>query len=408
MPQHPSPLPPVFVLSLPRSGSTLMRYVLDTHQDVCSPAEIHLGNLCDTLYQVVESTLGQTVPEERRGLEVLVEVNRLVSDVMERYAERKGKRVWCDKSPTNVAHAELLRRVFPQARFVCLYRNCMDFIQSALQGNRFKWWWKSIHPYLVRADHDHVQASASYWVDLTGALLDFEERHSAACFRLTYESLVFSPERTLGELFSFLDLDFPPELLDRVFDAEHDDGVGDSKIRFTRKIETGSVGKGIGIPVNLLAPELLERVNEVLERLDYPTIGADFNQTPSLYIPEVARGSGAASPVEASPDRLALARDFETRISRRLEESPERLKKLGASFKIVVEDLQGGVWILDPEREAEALRREDAEADCVVTLTAAILSRIVQDRLNAQEAFLRGDIRVRGDNEAAARLGLLL
>ncbi|MCA1615986.1 MAG: sulfotransferase, partial [Acidobacteria bacterium] len=77
-----APPPPFFILSTPRSGSTLMRYIVDTHPEVACPSELNLGVLCDDLYMVVALTLGQTLPDPPGSAAneraVLAEVRRIV------------------------------------------------------------------------------------------------------------------------------------------------------------------------------------------------------------------------------------------------------------------------------------------------------------------------------------------
>lgn len=401
---------PVFVLSCPRSGSTLLRYILDTHPDICSPGELNLGTLSYALYNTLFNSIGRTLPEAEREMSVLLEVNHTVSGILDRYARARGKRIWCEKSPhDNLVHSRLLADAFPDARFVCLYRNCMDFVHSALEGNRFKWWWEFIHPYLAKAEHNHVEAAALYWVDSTRKLLAFEEAQRGGAHRVTYEDLVFRPESTLEGLFTFLELPFPPDLLSRVFTSPHDEGSGDSKIRFTKQIESRSVGKGSSVPVSLLSASVLEEANRLLAALGYAQLHPDFNEIPSPYVPRDAAGESRQGPgAGAAGSEADIAQAFERRIAENLTRKAAALVRLRVTYKVVVEDLAEGVWILDLKHSGGQLRREDGEADCVVTLPGELLSAILSGAVHPQEAFLRGDIRIRGDEELAAALGFLL
>lgn len=412
-----APVPPVFVLSSPRAGSTLVRYLLDTHRDLCCPPEIHLGNLCHDLRQTLDGTLGATFPAERRDLAVLHEVRRVVEGLMERYAEAKGKRGWCDKSPQNLERMDILPLVFPEARWICLHRNCMDFVHSALEASRFLFPWGFVRPYLEREDHNRVAGLARFWTDATTRLLDFEEEHDARCFRLTYEELVFRTEETLEALFGFLGLPHEPGLAERAFVVSHDSGSGDSKIRFTRKIETSSVGRGSSIPVALLGTELLERVNRVLERAGYAILDERFSELPSPYRPDgevpAAAEVAPATPVgEASPEPGdgAVRSAFEGWIRDRLESHGTWFEDNPATYRFVLDDVPGAGYLLDPAHP-EGLRAGAGDypsADCVVTLSSDVLRRILDGALNPQEAFLYGDIRVSGDEQTALKLSLLL
>src|ERR1041384_430745 len=94
--------PPVFVLSCERSGSTLLRYIIDTHPRICSPAHLHLGQLCSSLYTSIFFSLGQGIDEALRERFVHGEIRRVVNKLMERYVSAKGKQMWCEKTTENL------------------------------------------------------------------------------------------------------------------------------------------------------------------------------------------------------------------------------------------------------------------------------------------------------------------
>ena len=196
--QMNSNAPPTFILSFTRSGSTLLRYIIDTHPDICSPGELRLGALCEMLMNVADClSLGQIAHSssaEGRTQRVYAEVNRVVSEWMSAYAQSKGKRFWCEKSPNNLSHLATLQNVFPDARYICLHRNCMDVVQSSLEKTRTGYYVN--HRYYAKNDNEvcvHVDA----WVDNTSKLLAFERRNADRCIRIRYEDLVRRPAATL-------------------------------------------------------------------------------------------------------------------------------------------------------------------------------------------------------------------
>src|ERR1700730_4284019 len=64
---------PLFVLCGPRRGSTLLRYILDTHSQIASPGEIELGALCAHLEEVIRCTQTDGVILNRFTAESLAE-----------------------------------------------------------------------------------------------------------------------------------------------------------------------------------------------------------------------------------------------------------------------------------------------------------------------------------------------
>ena len=88
--------PPVFVLCCARSGSTLLRYMLDTHPDVCCPPELHLSDLCLKLMWVFQNTADEPVKEDTVqaiSTKAFAPIRKIVSGIMDDYAQRKHKSI---------------------------------------------------------------------------------------------------------------------------------------------------------------------------------------------------------------------------------------------------------------------------------------------------------------------------
>ncbi|MDP9121738.1 MAG: sulfotransferase, partial [Acidobacteriota bacterium] len=246
---------PVFILSPARSGSTLLRIILDTHPDIYSPPELNLGQLARDLFTSIAWLEGtkELPPEENR---VVVErTGTILGELLDTYARRKGKAIWCEKSPGNLPFCDLLAQVFPDARFLCLYRHAKDVVQSCIETFRYGFP-AGFREYLRQSPGDHVEALVKYWIDMTAFELDLERRLPERTFRLRYEELVADPAGTLAPLFRFLGLAWDPALLASVFTAEHDRGPGDPYVYFTDRIRQDSVGAGRNLPVEGLPAPL--------------------------------------------------------------------------------------------------------------------------------------------------------
>src|SRR6188472_1604334 len=128
---------PVFILSCERSGSTLLRCILDTHPEIACPGELAIGRLVQALRRTIFRTVAQTdaATEEEQGEATRVEVRRIVDEILTAYVSARGKRVWCDKTPWNVLCLSDLEWVFPEARYVCLYRRGVDVAHSCLEAS---------------------------------------------------------------------------------------------------------------------------------------------------------------------------------------------------------------------------------------------------------------------------------
>ena len=265
---------PIFILSSARSGSTLLRYIVDTHPAICCPPELNLGSVCEGLYWAAYDTVARvanvSTDDERAGV-ASAEVRRVVSGLMETYKTAKGKQIWCEKTPKNLLYHEVLSTIFPDARFLCLYRNCLDVVHSCIEFCQHTPM-TELDPYFQKYPDDQITAMIAYWTDRAIMLLDCERFNPGRCFRIKYEDLVAQPAEALEPMFKFLGVSWDPRLLDSVFTEPHDEGDGDPKISKARTINQNSVGAGSTISVHRVPHDLFKQTNFILEQLGYPAV----------------------------------------------------------------------------------------------------------------------------------------
>ena len=287
---------PIFILSHARTGSTLLRYVLDAHPAICCPPEIALGGLCQKLHYTLSLTATETDDAARRR-EVTGRVRAHVDRIMGDYAARKQRARWCDKSTNNVEHLVLLREVFPDAQWICLHRNCLDVVHSLME--LFRYGYPGHYGEMVARTPDNlVEAMARTWSRATARLVAFEAEVPERCLRVTYEDLVTSPDLAVQRMLEFLDVPFDPELMRNAFSMVHDPGPGDLKVQLTSAIVRGRIGKGGQLPTRRLSDDCRREVDALHAVLGYPPI--DTGQRPAIDSILSAAGNVSRS---ISPER---------------------------------------------------------------------------------------------------------
>jgi hypothetical protein len=394
--------PPVFILSCERSGSTLLRYIVDTHPQICCPGQLYLGQLCRDLHTTIRYSLGQTfgaASEEERAQLIAAEVRRVVEELMGKYAAAKGKPRWCDKTTLNLQYLKILDSVFPDAKHLCLYRNCLDVVYSSIECSRLGFM-PELAPYVQKSPENIVAAMVENWVDKTRKLLAFEREHPQRTFRVKYEEMVLNPPATLRPMFAFLDLEWSDDLLGAVFTTQHDAGSGDRKILFSKKIEQNSLGKGATLPREDIPPELLDEMNRLHAELGYPTSDEDGDATRSVYRPSAAQ---AGEVLVATVGEI-----FERHFPQLLTGQRGNLPASDGVCKFVVSGEGGGVWTLKLAAGDWRIVAADEDADCTVEASADVMLDLVNGRLNAVAAFDQGRLYVTGNFELANNVGQLL
>jgi Sulfotransferase family len=222
--------PYVFIVGCPRSGTTLVKRILDAHPAVAITPETHWipcplrdGRGISAAGFVTEELTGALFEYFRfRRLEIRVnEVERLVeggvsytefvSAVFDLYGERRGKQVVGDKTPPYVREIRLLHSLWPEARFIHVIRDGREVALSALDwrsqadrfATRFRTW-----------AEDPLSTAALWWRRLVSIGRDDGLALGGGHFlELRYEALVEDPEGQSRRLCEFLDLPFREEML---------------------------------------------------------------------------------------------------------------------------------------------------------------------------------------------------
>jgi hypothetical protein len=276
-------LDPVFVICNGRSGSTLLRFLLDAHPELACPPETNIPALCAQLATVWSLIEGAPL-SAKRGDEppdipeaAIAGVRHTMDRMVGSYLGRREKQRYCDKSLGSARFADLLMRVYPNARFICLYRHPMDVIASGMEACPFGLNGYGFDPYIAETPGNAVLALSRFWVDNAAATLEVEERFPGRCHRLRYEDLVSDPERSAAELFSFLGVSPAPGITTACFSTERERfGPADYKIWYTSEVTGDSVGRGWSVPAGMIAEPVLITMNELAAKIGYRTVDGSW------------------------------------------------------------------------------------------------------------------------------------
>ena len=228
--------PPIFVIGCFRSGTSLLRRILDSHPRIACPPE---SKFIAPLARVLRD------PSAMRGLDsmgfdranVASALGRAASSFFVAYAEARGKPRWADKTPDYVDVLSELRELFGgDARFILLYRHGMDVAFSLANPNRN---FPAILPFARDAGGSMPVGAARFWVDQNEKIEAFRRAEPSMCHRITFESLTEDPPGTLRPMFQFLDEPWDERVLDYQR-FEHHRGIEDVEVRRRPTIERNS------------------------------------------------------------------------------------------------------------------------------------------------------------------------
>jgi len=387
---------PSFILSSARSGSTLTRFLLDTHPDIYAPGELRMGELARVLYWYGASLEGRLGLRHDENAQVLTWVREVLTSRLEAKAREQCKRMWCEKTPNNLVTLRFLTAIFPEARFICLYRHALDVAHSFLERSRFGFL-SVLERYVHRSPANTVQAAVQYWVDCTSALLDLEREKPEQTFRLRYEDIVLGPDAALPPVFGFLGVDWNPTILQAAFTTPHELGEGDRYVRYSGRIHTDSLGAGRNLPVDSLPQDLRQRMTSLLAELGYEA-------TPVPAKPAAPDDSRQVEPVADPQETPAWV--FETLVAERLGAIGRSLPPLSCTVDVL--GRRGGVWSIEIGDSVSRVI-PGGETPSRIEIQAADLLDIVHGRANARKLAEKGKILIRGElNQESLRNFLLL
>jgi protein-tyrosine sulfotransferase len=205
---EPQPDDCVIVGGCGRSGTTLVRELLDRHPRLaCGPETAFLCDLANPERVAVEWS--RDPGPIRRLAAASPDVVAFTAAFLREHAAAEGKARWCDKTPRNVRNIPRILHAFPNARFIHVVRDGRDVACSLRRHPK-----ETVrHGRVVPNTVDRPPAEgAKRWVADTSLGLAFKDH--PRCFELRYERLVTEPEATLRELCAFIVEDFDPVMLD--------------------------------------------------------------------------------------------------------------------------------------------------------------------------------------------------
>jgi Sulfotransferase family len=213
--------PAPFVVGLWRSGTTLLRMMLDAHPDMAIPPETHfVPELLKALPKRARPNASHAdkalslLTSHRRWGDFGLDADELGERLRKReplnaatalrvfyraYARGQGKKRWGDKTPNYIQSMRKISRHLPEARFVHLIRDGRDAAISRRERAVDE---PAGFPWLARRWEERILDARKQARRLEGLYLEIH-----------YEELVTEPEATLREVCEFIELDYDPAML---------------------------------------------------------------------------------------------------------------------------------------------------------------------------------------------------
>ncbi|MCC6456093.1 MAG: sulfotransferase [Caldilineaceae bacterium] len=267
---------PLFIVGRPRSGTKLLRTLLNEHLDVSiPPAETHFivpaikryglqprldgGHRFEKFYAELA---GSTFYRNMKSMGKILSKAQLQSadlsswasicEVILKFYGPKGLEhaaLWGDKTPSYLTHMALLKRAFPAARFLHILRDPRDYCLSMLKV----WGRNSL-------------LSAELWRNDIQAARQVGEQLGEDYAEIRFEKLLSAPEETLRAVCAFVGIDYLPAMVNMSLPSEN---LGDATGQ--RRIVDSNQQKYL----SQFAPDTVRRIEEIV----YP-LAIELGYTP--------------------------------------------------------------------------------------------------------------------------------
>jgi len=243
---------PIFIIGAQRSGTTLLRLMLNSHSKIAIPEE---GGFWMPLLREFKGKVDRVIGnnEVNRIIAYIkndsqfklwaldankffeeikcksnITLSELMSGLYIHYAKSQGKVIWGDKTPSFFRMIPVLSELFPDARFIHIIRDGRDLFLSWRKIDRTK---------------SNISLVALEWIyKIKKVRKAFGELDPDRSMEIRYEDLVSYPENKLKEICSFFSLNYEPIMLD--YWKRSDRYIGDhhSKLIF-RPVSSSSINK---------------------------------------------------------------------------------------------------------------------------------------------------------------------
>lgn len=196
---HEKTLQPIFIVGMPRSGSTLLEQILAAHSGVQTTDELpFIERLAIDIqqhggYPVMLSRLTQ---EQKYKLR-----DKYISQVEQYFSGSSG--CFIDKNPNNFIHIGLIKTIFPHAKIVNVMRDPLDNAMAV-----YKQYFANGHNY----SYD-LKQTAFYWQGYLHLMKHWQSVYGDSIYHVSYDQLTKEPDNGIRDLLEYCDLPFEQDCL---------------------------------------------------------------------------------------------------------------------------------------------------------------------------------------------------
>ena len=184
----------IFIVGLPRSGTSLVEQILASHSNIYGCGELTILELL-----IKRNLTNQNKFEKSKltNIENFRSINKTFIKHVEKFYQGT-KQIYTDKTPQNFMWIGIIKTIFPNAKFVHCEReakdNCLSIYKNLFDGD-INWSYKTD---TIIKYYKNYKEIMSYWT----------KDYSSSIYTIKYEDLIGNSETKIKELLKFCDVEF--------------------------------------------------------------------------------------------------------------------------------------------------------------------------------------------------------
>ena len=189
---------PIFIIGFPRSGTTLLKTILNSHPNIEVIEEKPIINkFIGVLDKEINSDLSNLKELNKEQLE---KMNVLYFDILKNYKKKDKQKIYIDKMPLNIIYVGEIFRIFPNAKFILAIRHPCDCILSSFMQN-----------FLLNdamANFTDLESTSKFYNQVMILWQQYLKKLKIKYHLVKYEDLVIDFEKSVYNLLNFLNLEW--------------------------------------------------------------------------------------------------------------------------------------------------------------------------------------------------------
>merc|ERR1719195_1353385 len=266
--------PIIFIGGVPRSGTTLMRAMLDAHPEVRCGEETRVVPRILQMKSKWMKSEKESMRLEEAGItgDVLDSaVSAFILEVVAKHGEPSSR--LCNKDPSTLKSGTYLKHLFPKSKFLFMVRDGRATVHSIITRKVT----------ITGFDLKSYRQSLTKWNSAISAMNDqCEELGPNYCLKVYYEQLILHPRTWLTKILKFLDLPWTEEVMHHEKQINKPHGISLSKVerssdQVVKPVNLEALSKWVDhIPDDVI--EDMANIAPMLEKMGY-----DPNGNPPKY-----------------------------------------------------------------------------------------------------------------------------